>query len=218
MLNDVLSTWKLQNGPEAQDLREKTILVLGNGNGGGRMTAELLARCGARVFVAARSSAELHQALQAVHQNGGEGDGIVLDLRGGQEARQLFAEAEQRYGQIHAVINYLPLDVDPMPVETELAVEAEDCQNLVAQAALLHMPAGTRGQIIHIGHGKNRPASRALAAAMRHQAKDLGIRVTLVEPGETQDANVKDIVQCVFRSLVQPFGMDVIFLKGQADR
>jgi NAD(P)-dependent dehydrogenase (short-subunit alcohol dehydrogenase family) len=215
MLSDVVTTWKLQFGPGAQDVRGKTILVVGDGNGGGRMTAELLASCGARVFLGARSSAALAQSLEAVRQNGGEGDGMVIDIRGAQQAGQFFAEAERCFGPIHAVINYLPLDADLLPAAGAPDSEVEDCQNAITQEALLHMQNVARGQIVNIGQAKNRAASRTLAAAMRHQAKELGIRVTLVEPGETQDANIKDIVQCVFRSLVQPFGVDVIFMQRQ---
>lgn len=215
MLTNVVSTWKLQYGPEALNVQDKTVLVLGGRNGGGRMTAELLASCGARVFAAAHSQAELSQMLEAIRANGGEGDGLVGEIHSAQEAKHLFAEAERCFGPVHAVINYLPLDAHPLDGETGPAEALEDGQNAITQEALLHLQEAAHGQIINIGQARNRTHSRVLAAALRRQAKDLGIRVTLVEPGETQDANMEDIVQCVMSSLVQPFGVDVIFMRSK---
>ncbi len=67
-------------------------------------------------------------------------------------------------------------------------------------------------------------SSRSFSGALRREASELGIHVTLIEPGmsdyrdqkmgsDVLDAN--DVAQYVYESLLQPFGSDVIFIPGQ---
>jgi NADP-dependent 3-hydroxy acid dehydrogenase YdfG len=76
------------------------------------------------------------------------------------------------------------------------------------------------GHIINIGMA----GSSGVSPALRRQASELGIRMTLITPGETvpgegvqqqEMIQAEDIARCVCDILNQSFGIDMIFLQGQ---
>ncbi len=120
----------------------------------------------------------------------------------------------------------------------------EHCHNLCLEEAIKRMhPRGEKnsaGQIINIhlpplqipltgpqtsfAPYPSLAEVRRISAALRRQAYELGIQVTLIEPAERLDSapgdassvlQADDVARCVYDSLIQPFGMDLIFLHGQ---
>lgn len=205
MLSNVENRSLAQFGPGAEDIRGKTVVVVGDAVGFGREISMQLAAHGACVFLGARDTAELGAALAAIRQAGGEARGMVLDPRHPGSLGQLFALAE-RSGPVRGVVSCLAWDPD-----------WSDCQNACTQEAIARLQGKSRAQIIQVGPAKYaEDAARGLASALRRQASEQGIRVTLIEPGEGL-LDAQDAARCVLDSLIQPFGMDVIFLPARLD-
>ncbi len=204
MLSNVETGYHMQYRPTENSIQGKAVVILGDFSDISRATAGMLAEKGALVFIAAHSSADLTTTLAAAAQAGGKCDGLAIDLFRPEEIQRFFDQAERWLGHIDAVVNCLAADL-------------EGCQNLWNQEAIRRM--GSHGQIINVnlaGRKSSSPATRTLAAALRRQASELGIRVTLVEPGSEEVRLAgEDVASCVVDSLAQPYGMDVIFLQGQ---
>ena len=226
MLSDTETNERYPYHLEMQNIRGKSIVIVGNISGAGRATALMLAELGAKVFVAARSSEELNLFLTQVSLTGGRADGITVDLCRPESIRRFYEQAERRMGQIDVVVNYLADGSD-------LPVDPEACQNLSMQHAIMHMQAQSKGHIINVG-GKTperaslipvtgKVSARGVAAALRRQANEAGIRVTLISPGAVsarrpsyneQIISPEDVARCVYSTLIEPSGGDVVFLHG----
>jgi NAD(P)-dependent dehydrogenase (short-subunit alcohol dehydrogenase family) len=62
------------------DLRGKLVVVTGSNTGIGRVTAETLARSGARVVLATRSESKTAPVIDAIRSAGGQAEHLALDL------------------------------------------------------------------------------------------------------------------------------------------
>ena len=245
MLSNVESGYPSQSSLGAPGIRGKRVAVMGDAAGLSRAITAVLAENGAPVFLAARSAQELSQALAAVAQVGGEADGMVIGFCQLEDVQRFFDQAEYWLGGLDAVVNYVAMSDNLEP-----GVDLETCHNQVMQEAICRMSRMAMGQvvpgqIINVGplnasipipvtghngrahseqHYSENSIPQNTTVMLRRQAADLGIRVTLIQPGaglgcESQDETLQlcpeDIAHCIFDSLAQPFGVDVIVLKGQ---
>jgi len=92
--------------------------VTGGGRGIGRAIALELARFGASVAIAARTTEELSSTLAELSSAGGTGAAIAADLADRAEAARVVAETERRLGQVDILINNAGVGsaIDPRPV------------------------------------------------------------------------------------------------------
>lgn len=179
-------------------LDERRALVTGAGRGIGLACAAALAGAGAHVVLCARSGSEVEAAADAIRQDGGCADPLVLDVGDIEAMRRATADA----GPFDILVNNAGTN-RPKPL---LEVSAEDYDavldlNLraaffVAQAVARRMIEGARkGSIIHMssqmGHvgGPGRSlycASKwgleGLSKAMALDLAPYGIRVNTVAP------------------------------------
>lgn len=219
MLSNVETSYKTQFGPDARDIRGMTILVVGDARGIGRITSTLLAEHGAQVFFASQNTSSLKSALETIRQDGGQADGMVIDFNQADAIQRCFEEAERRCGPVLALVSALTGEcAQRLPDLPDTEKHLEHLQNAFTQEALMRLQGVSRAQIINIGQIKHDPAARSQAAGLRRQAGEVGIRVTMIEPGDTQPDCAGDVARCVLGSLVQPFGVDAIFLYEQGSQ
>jgi NAD(P)-dependent dehydrogenase (short-subunit alcohol dehydrogenase family) len=76
------------------DLRGKVALVTGAGRGIGRATALALARCGARVVLAARTREQIEGAAREIEAAGGSAQPVVCDVGDEESVRNLIGASD----------------------------------------------------------------------------------------------------------------------------
>jgi NAD(P)-dependent dehydrogenase (short-subunit alcohol dehydrogenase family) len=86
-------------------LKDKVAIVTGASSGIGLATAELFAREGAKVVVAARRQAELGTVVASIVSKGGEAVAHAGDVRSEDFARSLAALAVERFGRLDIAFN-----------------------------------------------------------------------------------------------------------------
>ena len=186
----------------AKPLDGRSALVTGGSRGIGYACAEALAGAGARLFLLARSEAELRRAA---HRVGTLATPIACDVsRRDDLARALRTVRDALGGAPDIVVNnaarFAPMPVATMPLdefETTLNV------NLVPYFAIVRafiddMLERGSGHIVSIGSIADRHAfadnaaysaskfgARGLHEVLRRELRGTGVRVTLVSPGPT---------------------------------
>ena len=208
-------------------IKGKAVVIIGGATEIGRASAGLLAEHGARVFVTAGNPAELGAVLTEVCQWGNEVHGMVVDLNNAEEIRRFFHAAEKRLGGIDILVNL------PGACPEISAIDQEICQNRCVQEGIERMQARSSGQIVNIGAARSGQtlipvtgaAQRGIGAALRHQAQEMGIRVTTIESGSSvghelvtaadEDLSPLDIAHYVLESISQPFQVDRVYLRGR---
>ena len=87
------------------ELSGRSILLTGASGGIGRITAELLARKGAKVVLFARQAAPLESLRSQIESQGGQALAVAGDVRSAADAARAVAEAVRRFGGLDGVVN-----------------------------------------------------------------------------------------------------------------
>jgi short-subunit dehydrogenase len=91
--------------PTLKRLADQVVVITGASSGIGLTTAELAAREGARVVLAARSEADLGQATEWIHRSGGRATFVVADVTDPQQVEAVGHRAVQEFGRIDTWVN-----------------------------------------------------------------------------------------------------------------
>jgi hypothetical protein len=214
MVDYTASNHHLCDDSAYQKFQGKAVIIMGDSAGIGRATTGLMAEYGARVFFAARNPAELNRALASVEQEGGQWDGIVMNILRVEDARSLLNLAWQRMGKIDLLI-IPPADRDD-----------EGLQNSFMHEAIQHINSEARITTIEMQRSKS-IIDQASDHTIRRDDGTPGIKVTVIEPGlsgyrhfkAAGSANhsaliSKDVAQTIFDCLLLRFGPDLGFKNG----
>jgi NAD(P)-dependent dehydrogenase (short-subunit alcohol dehydrogenase family) len=199
------------------DLRGRTAIVTGGGQGIGRGVARELAREGANVVIASRNAERLERtAAELRAETGQDVRAIPADHTDTLSVRDLVAATIKLHGRIDILVNNASntggsaagasaATVDPLAIAHDL--DAKTLGYLrCAQAVIPHMIEAGFGRIVNIA-GLSARLTGTLSTSMRQAAihaltKNLadelgssGIAVTTVHPGATRTEAVAAMVE-----------------------
>lgn len=144
-------------GLETGELAGRVALVTGGGRGLGQVFAQMLARAGAAVAVAARSADQLQETVSLIEAQGGRAVAIPLDVTDQPAVEQAVETIERRLGPVDILVNnaglWGPINpvwaVDPEQWWRTLEIHVQG-SFLCARAVLPGMIARRCGRIINI--------------------------------------------------------------------
>jgi NAD(P)-dependent dehydrogenase (short-subunit alcohol dehydrogenase family) len=184
-------------------LQNKVALITGSGRGIGRAMAKLFAQEGARVFLTARTEAELSATAKEIVAAHGEAAYITADLTREADCPHVVAAARQKFARIDILVNnaghYGPVvPVEDYPLEEFDSVIAVHLRAafVLSKLVLPEMYARKSGIILNIsslsaksafGWGSAYAAAKAgllgLTRVMAAEASRQGVRVNAICPG-----------------------------------
>ncbi len=183
-------------------LREQVAIVTGASSGIGRATAQALAAAGARVALAARSTAALSELAAEITGRGGTALAVPTDVTIRRQVEALVAATVSEWKRLDIVVanagRYIQVPVPDATVEDfeeAMAINFFGAVYVVL-AALPHMMEHRQGHVIvmsSLDGKKGIPPDAPYAAAKfalaglgdvaRQELAPLGVRVTTVFPG-----------------------------------
>ena len=185
------------------EISNQHILVTGGSSGFGRHFARFLASNGAHVTLAARRAEALASAVDEINNSGGKASSVVLDVTVAGTIDAVMAQAEAKFGPIHAVVNNAGVTATRAALEQPESDWDKVIDTnlkgvwLVAQAAARRMVANkVKGSIVNIASILGLRVAGAVApyaiskAGVIQMTKALalewaryGIRVNALAPG-----------------------------------
>ncbi|HVK06115.1 MAG TPA: SDR family oxidoreductase [Armatimonadaceae bacterium] len=237
---------------EPQTLAGRSIVVTGGTTGIGRATALRLAADGANVLIYGRHEQELQDALkdiEAAVANGGSVQGITADQSKPEDVERVFTEADRRLGGVDILVNNAAL-----AAKSVMDMEVDEIREVVntnllgyllcCKQAIRRMAEKGGGHIVNVGsmsatvreagsdvYVATKSGIEGFSEALRKQANEKGVKISLIEPGlvgtemtvdqvpkeqqpekEEQGEMLKaeDIAECVRYTLIQPQRCDIV--------
>lgn len=203
-------------------LNERVALITGSGRGIGRATAQLFAKEGARVFLTARTEAEIRSTDDEIAAAGRKAAFVTTDLAKESDCEKVIAAASDKFGRIDILVNnaghYGPVvPVEEYPLEEFDKVIAVHLRAtfLLSKLVLPQMYKRKSGVILNIssisakaayGWGSAYAAAKAgmlgLTRAMAAEASRQGVRVNAICPGPvTETVMSKDLGNTLAKKL-----------------
>jgi NAD(P)-dependent dehydrogenase (short-subunit alcohol dehydrogenase family) len=189
---------------QMHDMSGKVALITGASSGIGRATAELFAKCGAQVVLAARREYELAAVAAGIEEDGSEASYVVTDVARASDVERMVDHAIETFGRLDYAVNNAGVEGE-FPAITEMSEEEWDrvldinlkgsflCLKHEARAMLA---TGHGGAIVNVGSvnsflgfagGGAYTASKhglvGLTTSVSAELAPQGIRVNIVCPG-----------------------------------
>ena len=185
------------------NIADKVVVITGASSGIGASTAQLLARYGAHVVLAARRKDRLDAAVQEIVAAGGQAISVAVDVTKRAEVEALIRAAVDRFGRVDVLVN----DAGIMPIAPIAALKVEEWDRQIdvnikgvlygVAAVLPHMQQQKSGHLINLAsvfgikvfapggtvYCATKAAVRALTEGLRMELHAHNIRCTLVSPG-----------------------------------
>jgi len=234
-----------------QNIDRKRIVITGGTTGIGKATAQLLASLGGHIFIFGRDKDDFDQAIDSINaQAQGKVYGITADITLKEDIELIWKEIDNTLGGIDILINNAAL-----PANGIIDEEYENIKYILetnvlgyisfTKEAVSRMKTQREGHIVNIGsmsaetheetgtvYVATKSAIRGFSAALRKEVNELGIKVSLIEPGavtsdmqpapkEEQRKQIEkmemleaeDIAMSVLFCLSQPKRSDIVSLQ-----
>jgi NAD(P)-dependent dehydrogenase (short-subunit alcohol dehydrogenase family) len=149
----------IEQRPRGDRVAGKVAIVTGGNAGIGRAAAELLAREGARVVVAARTTATGEETVRRIADAGGEATFVRTDVGREEDCIALVGETVRRFGRLDVLVNNAAIYPRATLTETTIAMWREIMATnlegpfVLCREAVPHMIAGGGGAIVNVGSG-----------------------------------------------------------------
>lgn len=232
--------------PYMNEVEGKRILISGGTTGIGRATAQLLAERGARVYIFGRNENSVTRTVETIKAEGGDIEGSTADVGDRAEMERLFARVDDHFGGIDVLVNNASL-----PANNILNMEPDEWERVIrvnvlgymlcSRWAVRHMERQGSGHIVGIGslcidvrdngadvYVATKTAVHGFLESLRKEVVDMGIKVTIINPGGTASNMVtetpkeqetmieegrllrpEDVAPAVLFALAQPPQVDV---------
>jgi short-subunit dehydrogenase len=184
------------------NLENKVIVITGASAGIGRELALQLARCKARLALAARSQAGLEDAILECNAAGAEAIGVATDVARVDDCRGLVNQVVDRFGRIDVLVNNAGISMyAPFQQVAELSVfrqlmevnylGAVHCTHfalphLVTSAGLIVAVSSLQGKTgfpNFTAYAASKHAVQGFFDSLRIELADTGVDVLVVSPG-----------------------------------
>lgn len=234
-----------------QNIDGKRIVITGGTTGIGKATAKLLASLGGIIFIFGRDTDDFNNAINAIKdQAKGEVYGITADVTQKEDIDLIWKKIDQTLGGIDILINNAALPANGIVEEEYENIKYILETNILGyisftKEAVSRMKSQQEGHIVNIGsmsaetheetgtvYVATKSAIRGFTAALRKEVNELGIKVSLIEPGavtsdmqpapkEEQREQIEkmemleaeDIAMSVLFCLSQPKRSDIVTLQ-----
>ncbi|WP_353186244.1 SDR family oxidoreductase [Parapedobacter lycopersici] len=230
----------------------KNALITGGTTGIGRATAILLAAQGAKVVIFGRHEPELNDALEAITRVSPDNTpyGFTADVATEEGVQQIFEHTDKHLETLDILVNNAAIAFDSIISGSYKEWKYVTDTNLLGYMACVNeavkrMKPQKSGHIVNIGsisaderdkdssvYVATKAGIQGFTEALRKEVNELGIKVTLIEPGlvgsdmievpaEEQPKEIQalkmlkaeDIAMSVLYCLSQPKRSDVIYLQ-----
>jgi short-subunit dehydrogenase len=187
-----------------KNVEDQVIVITGASSGIGLTTAEMAAERGAAVVLAARSEAELSEAVSRIRTRGGRALAVAADVTDEQQIEGIAQAALRQFGRIDTWVNNAGLGMYGRLVDQPIADKRQSFETNFwsvvygCRTAVRHMRSGHGGVIINIGsevsdratpllgiYSAAKHAVKAYTDTLRMELEHDGapIWLTLVKPG-----------------------------------
>lgn len=194
-------------------LEGRGALVMGAGQGMGRASALLLARCGAKLALVDLERERVENVAREVRALGRPAEALVGDVTSERDVERLVAESTKALGRIDNLVNIIGLATwAPLLEITSDAWDQQHAINLkhhflVSRAVARQMVAqGGGGAIVvvasvsgmfgaprHGAYGAAKAGVMALVKTMAQEWEAYGIRVNAIAPGAVRTPRVQEM-------------------------
>jgi short-subunit dehydrogenase len=187
----------------AENLKDKVVLITGASSGFGASAAQLFAREGASVVLAARRINRLQDLAEKIHAQGGEAMAVPVDVSEREDVENLIQTVLEIYDRVDILFNnagfgrldFLENLSSHRDVEMQVAINLVG-SILVSRAVLPHMMARRQGHIINMSsvagfigapsytvYAATKHGMRGFTEALRREVAPFGIKVSGIYPG-----------------------------------
>ena len=111
----------------SNNIENKVVLITGASSGIGQSTAELLAKKGAKIVLAARRESRLKELADKINKAGGQAIYQVTNVTNPEDSKKLVQYAKEKFGKVDAIF----LNAGIMPSSPLSALHVEEWESMV---------------------------------------------------------------------------------------
>ncbi len=187
---------------------EKTAIITGAASGMGLLSAQELAKEGAKVLLTDVNREAVEAAAEGIRKDGGEALGLQVDVRNYGQVKNAAAEALKRYGRIDILLNFaggaemriwkrsepfyeLPIEVVDWGLDVNLKGAVYFCHAVVGamikqkSGVIINLGSvtGIEGSPSNVGYSTAKSGIIGLTKSMALCGAPYGVRACCVSPG-----------------------------------